>query len=383
MFDKAFVNFNLGIIVKIALEGGIKKLKEKPKLYILQIYRGLAALMVLLHHGVIIMKNEQLGVINSIFEVGWVGVDFFFVLSGFIIFFTCNKLIGQKREIKKYAIKRIIRVFPFYWFITIGVLLLYQIINVNREFNLQQVINSFLLLPQEDIPIVSVSWSLVYEVFFYFMFGLLIYFNKKIGRVFLMLWVSIILLNSFNIFNMKEYLIIDVIFSNYNIEFLIGIIIAYYTLKYSIKSKISNVLLAVILIIFAWINVIEGNIIRGSTTSVIIFGSCFGLLILFSISLRINTEAIIPKILIVLGDASYSIYLTHVFIFGFLYQYAPLVNNFYPFTSFIILSVFTLFLGVCCFYLMEKPMLFFMRNKFIDVRSKVSITKNISKSTIQ
>jgi exopolysaccharide production protein ExoZ len=349
---------------------GLRILSSKPKLDCLQVFRGIAALIVLLHHGIIIMANRELGALNIIFDVGWVGVDFFFVLSGFIIFYTCYTLIGNKSKIKDYIIKRLIRIYPIYWLITIGVLLMYYIMDNGREFSVKQIINSILLLPQNEIPIVSVSWSLVYELVFYFMFGLIIFFDKKVGKIIGTIWIICILLNSFNVIDFSRTPYANVIFSNNNIEFLIGCVVAFFVLNYSLKYRVSILVIGLLLFIYSWVSVIEGNILRGSTESMLMFGISCGLIVLGTSLLDINFQPKIPKLFIILGDASFSIYLTHIYFFGILnlvFMKLDLVN---PLFAFVFNVIVTLILGIVCYYLVEKPLLSFLRSKFLYNNTK-------------
>jgi exopolysaccharide production protein ExoZ len=354
-------------------------LSKKSKLLSLQVFRGMAALIVLLHHGVIIMANHEFKYLNTIFNVGWVGVDFFFVLSGFIIYYTCNTYIGRREKTKEYLIKRLIRIYPIYWLITIGVLLMYKIMNHERNFNLDQIIKSILLFPQSDIPIVSVSWTLVYEIFFYLMFGLIIYTNKKLGKIICMIWILGILLNSFKIIDMNGYFYLNFLFSNNNIEFIIGCFVAYYILNYSLKYSGILILLGLLAFIYSWINVIEGDIIRGSTESMLMFGTSCGLLVLASASIDLNSKPTIPKILLILGDASFSIYLTHIYIFGFLNQIFLKFNVINPLLAFGIMVIITVILGIFFYYFIEKPMLSFIKERLVDNRNSKKLIKRESR----
>jgi len=81
--------------------------------------RGIAALLVVLFHTTVIMNlPKYFGALplHGLFKFGYAGVDFFFVLSGFIILHTHMNDIGKKGAIASYARKRFIRVLPIYFF---------------------------------------------------------------------------------------------------------------------------------------------------------------------------------------------------------------------------------------------------------------------------
>ena len=85
----------------------------KKKLEIIQASRGIAALLVVLFH-VTELSQQKLNqnFLSGLFAFGGSGVDFFFVLSGFIILFAHRADIGQKKKLKNFVIKRAIRVYP-------------------------------------------------------------------------------------------------------------------------------------------------------------------------------------------------------------------------------------------------------------------------------
>lgn len=104
---------------------------KTPKLNSLQAYRGIAAVLVLLLHaskvGYLKFNYAFLG---YKFAFGYSGVDFFFVLSGFIIMQMHHQDLGQPARWRAYAIKRIIRVFPIYWLVMLIIIPVY-LVNAN------------------------------------------------------------------------------------------------------------------------------------------------------------------------------------------------------------------------------------------------------------
>ena len=87
----------------------------------LQVYRGFAAILVVLYHA----SHNLSGYFNStalsdFFAFGHAGVSFFFVLSGFIIFEIHRGDIGRPQQVKSYLYKRITRIYPAYWLVTLA-----------------------------------------------------------------------------------------------------------------------------------------------------------------------------------------------------------------------------------------------------------------------
>ena len=97
------------------------------KLLGIQFCRGIAAVLVVLYHaGRMLALPQYAGhvALGGVFNFGNAGVDFFFVLSGFIIFFVHEKDIGQTQRLPAYIWSRVTRIYPIYWLVTAIVLCL-------------------------------------------------------------------------------------------------------------------------------------------------------------------------------------------------------------------------------------------------------------------
>jgi peptidoglycan/LPS O-acetylase OafA/YrhL len=182
---------------------------SKSRIETLDALRGLAALAVVLRHYTTIFKVDYGLPENFVFEFkyGYLGVELFFLLSGFVIFMT----IEQVNNTKEFFIKRFVRLFPTYWLslgITTIIILFFGLEKMNFKvidfiFNLTMVQD--LLIPILHIKhIDGVYWSLAPELFFYGFVAILFYFNllkyiKVIGFIWLL--ISIICIpNDISIF---------------------------------------------------------------------------------------------------------------------------------------------------------------------------------------
>ena len=129
---------------------------------ILQIFRGFAALMVVIHHAVNSLKyyhKIDYPWLNYIGKFGKLGVDFFFILSGFIISYAAYHKYNHPNSFKNYIKNRIIRVYIPYLPIGITMYLLYFFFpgfsNGNREISM---FTSLTLFPKGN-PALSVAWT--------------------------------------------------------------------------------------------------------------------------------------------------------------------------------------------------------------------------------
>src|SRR4051794_11170095 len=92
-------------------------------LRVLQASRALAATSVAAFHLSVDMGLERYGgdaAFREFTRHGFRGVDFFFVLSGFIILFAHAGDIGKPQAWAEYLYRRWVRVFPIYWLYTAG-----------------------------------------------------------------------------------------------------------------------------------------------------------------------------------------------------------------------------------------------------------------------
>lgn len=151
------------------VEGG--KLMEAPQKWIsLQALRAVAVLFVLWAH----VKYTGPG---AEAQAEWVksgfgafGVDLFFVISGFVIAGSADRLRGDAMH---FLLQRFIRVVPLYWLFSIPYVVRYS---YSPGMDASEWWNTFLFLPIWDVaafsnPAHPFGWTLSFEVWFYLLFA--------------------------------------------------------------------------------------------------------------------------------------------------------------------------------------------------------------------
>jgi len=331
----------------------------------LQVARGIAALLIVLFHTDLNLKlyigqNELFGFWNF----GLIGVDFFFVLSGFIIYWVYSSDKRKEKSIFLYIKKRIIRIYPPYLIITFALLVAYNVFptfsNSGRNIS---VLASLFLIPSESFsPALIVSWTLMHELLFYFVF-ITFLISTKYFRIVSFLWAGLIL-----VLNLSSSLLVkNILYLNpYNLEFLFGIIAAIIVKKQ--KSSLLHLIFGFsILILFVCIH--NGdfgkNIYFNGLFTRVVLGTCFMLIItgLYSIESKVRYS----KALIFFGTASYSIFLIHSPIISILIRLAAMINSkmdIHPVVIFLIIIVFCILSGITFFLLIEKSIHKFFDNVF-------------------
>ncbi|WCS24878.1 acyltransferase [Methylobacterium sp. NMS14P] len=141
----------------------------------LQILRFVAAFLVVLFH-VGSGLSVETGRASNPFHDGVIGVDIFFVLSGFIIAYTAEPARGMGH----FALRRAARVVPLYWLLTTGVIFVAlaapTLVN-GTTVSAEKIIRSYLFIPyQKDNgliqPLLFLGWTLCFEMYFYALFCL-------------------------------------------------------------------------------------------------------------------------------------------------------------------------------------------------------------------
>lgn len=368
------------------------------KLDSLQIVRAFAMLMVFfIHLDAFSTRIFNVPIFSGFFMPGGdAGVNIFFVLSGFIIFYVHKGDIGKKVNFFPYLIKRFSRIYPTYWVANLMIIPLHFLLpqfGQGYERQLNYIVSSLLLLPQPQAPIIHAAWSLSNEMFFYLMFSFLIIFSFK--KIFPLLFILI----AGSIFNMVYSLqgivifqdpFLNLVFSYHNFEFLLGCFSAYLVTKYSFgREKIPLFIGSILIMTMIIIEKFYGDL-----GPLRLFG--YGIpafLVLTALgSYEIRNKLKVPKILLpgillLLGDASFSIYITHqLFISGIgrTLQSIGLINLIGPLPVIVIIGILTLLTGFVFHLKIEKPLLHHSRIKLLNLYkiSEKILAKKLSKNTI-
>lgn len=269
----------------------------------LQILRAFAALAVVYKH------------YNPSLNTGGYGVDVFFVISGFIISYVIN------RSTKKFMIKRIIRIVPLYYLATLVTIALFFIMPQkfnNVIINPEATIKSFLFIPyriQNSGPILSLGWTLIFELFFYLTMYFSIKLNtskKNINKTCAVIVASFLLIIALTDTDNQ----IIKFFNNGMImlEFLYGMGL-YYLWDHTSSKKINiNILFFLGTLSFIYLTYSDiynyKPFVRGINRGIPAFFITASFL--YS-EYRINKENKIIRFLVRLGDASFVLYLFHTF----------------------------------------------------------------------
>jgi len=275
----------------------------------LQAYRAVAALLVVAQHLNIALGKFLEGPLSedSMIPIGKNGVQFFFVLSGFLLFHVHRAEAGRAKALPLYLGKRANRIYPIYWIVTLALLPVWYLVpsfgeDYHRDWG--ALVASLLLVPQSHDPHLTVAWTLVHEAIFYLFFSL--FFLTTAFRRFALFWAAAIGVHC--ILPVSHWLA-GWLLSPYNLLFLAGLVLA--ALQEPIRARLPTRLLVAVGLAAQGLGFALALGTGFHLAAQIVFaGSAIALI---AASGRPAVECLFARRrwLLLLGDASYAIYLLH------------------------------------------------------------------------
>ena len=331
--------------------------------------RGIAAVLVVLVHATDMLKGPTVlgGLpLDGLFKFGRAGVDFFFVLSGFIIYHVHRGDLGRPGQLGSYAWKRFARIFPTYWVVlaALGVIILFYPERDPATTSWGNIIASTFLLPRYQDPILGVAWTLRHELLFYLLFAGLI-LNRTLGRLVLAIWAGF-LLWQIGVFTftlhpwftgMAGYLPFRV----FNFEFFFGMGVAVLLSRGTARAPGWFLGLGAALFL--------GNGLMESFGSVgpvewpphqLLYGVASAMALYGAVGLERAGRLSVPNWLFAIGSASYSIYLTHLIPLMTVAHFLPRLHGIVPLPRdpvFVLVVAGCVIAGIVFSRLVEQPLL--------------------------
>ncbi|MFK3781089.1 acyltransferase family protein [Agrobacterium sp. NPDC089420] len=281
----------------------------------LQVLRTIAALLVFFHHLMPLIDRVFPGVRK--YETGASGVDIFFVLSGFIMVVTTYQ---KDADPVRFLTNRIVRVVPIYWIMTLVIVCIFLLgarpLGV-MDLQPSYIWKSLFFIPFQRAgfwePILSVGWTLNYEMFFYAVFSLLMIVRRFYLRIFFLVFSLFAFVAAGLFFHFNDYL--EYYSSPVILDFALGAAFgAFFCARRgkpaALGPRAAWFLIAlgglVIVATSTGFNLYNNNILRPMT-----WGVAGLLLVAGLVFLEQNGHVAKHWFLVLLGNASYSIYLVH------------------------------------------------------------------------
>lgn len=294
----------------------------------IQILRGVAALMIVVHHcGVETARLAAAAGRDPLFDEnpwGW-GISLFFVISGFIMVVTSGDAFGQPGAAADFMRRRLIRIVPLYWAVTtvaLGAALVLPNLMKMPSGDVMYAIGSYLFWPMMRAdgnirPLATPGWTLNLEMMFYAVFAFALLFRRRTGL--LILFGALGLLIAARVSGLAQGVALSFWGDPIIVNFMLGVLIG---VAYQNGMRVSRTT-ALTLAACGFTMVFFPIVPEGAPDDFWprVLDAIPSVLVLFGLALGPqadeNSRAWQQALLI--GDASYSLYLTHEFLLRPLY----------------------------------------------------------------
>src|SRR5262249_8551603 len=151
---------------------------ESSSLVSIQALRAVAALLVFWGHAINAVTAEVAADFPPLY--GPFGVDIFFVISGFVMVYSSERLFGRPDAPIKFFARRFVRIVPLYWAAT-AILVWFVVPYASTK----AVLGSLLFTPRipSEAPLLYVGWTLIFEMFFYTVFAIALLAKRRVAVV--------------------------------------------------------------------------------------------------------------------------------------------------------------------------------------------------------
>jgi peptidoglycan/LPS O-acetylase OafA/YrhL len=357
----------------------------KKRIFGLDFLRALAILLVLISHGRHYLGNAFGFNTEYLSFGGYLGVELFFVLSGFLIGGILLKIFNKKdkdislKDIKNFWIRRWFRTLPNYYFVLFlnFIIISLYLGYLNFDFRYLVFLQN-LFTPAIGNMNYAQSWSLTVEEWFYFITPIVLFLSVKIFKfkVNKSIFIAILVMVVFIPFVKMFYIIfVDMCLrKSEKIDFntlriiailrldsiLYGVLMSYFYYYYkNTIRRIKNCLLIPGAISFCFIIVIllmQVNGFRPTNIFSILFTSLgsigLSLMLPFFNDIRVNRSNWFHNFITLTSVISYSLYLVHFSFVGFFLKIFKLANS----ISFFLFWLLSYIISIILYYFFESRM---------------------------
>jgi exopolysaccharide production protein ExoZ len=301
----------------------MKKVEKGRTLVSLQYLRAIAAMLVVYLHAAIQVNNLSAPAPSAFPEVGRCGVDIFFVLSGYVMWIST---MDRPASVVDFLERRLIRIVPIYWVVTLaaaGVALFLPQILRSTKFEIHHLLASLFFVPWHNpvldfdaareititmTPVITPGWTLNFEMFFYSLFALALFVPQKhrIAALALIILSVHFIMNGLSAYgDAARFYGSSLVF-----EFLAGTILA----GVSARRPVLGARVATFILIGAFLLLLFDDAYLTHYPRALVLGVPAVLLVAAAIEIERAGRLRFIRLFDELGNASYSIYVTHIFV---------------------------------------------------------------------
>lgn len=337
----------------------------------LQILRSVAVVLVAWLHA-----GQEVG--QSRLPHFWAfGIDIFFIISGFIISSVVlrTKEKAGPRAMWRFLKRRLIRIFPIYWFFCI--LASARLIH-GHGFSLATFFPGYFLLPNlypQHPLVVAFSWTMIFEMFFYYSLAaaLLVTVKHAVPLV-IAVFAVLVVVGHFVGIQRPTWIIVA---NPMVLEFVIGAVLALIFIRFGQQKRLG---IAMVALGAAGALYLRAHPLQGGALGidvvlvsvqmmrrVLTWGMAAALLVGGVIFWSPSTHSPVSKLAVILGNASYSTYLASALLIELAVRLMTKPGEYLSLQRLALTQtlvvVFVMFGGWVCYQFVEWPMLRWLRTK--------------------
>ena len=344
----------------------------RQKIPQLDAVRGIAILVVLVHN----LNGFSSPPLSLITKYGWMGVDLFFVLSGFLITGILLDSKSLENYFRNFYARRCLRIWPLYYCVLVLMLVIAPLVRPQDAAELFQrssplwsyafFLQNFLVAaPASAVGPLGVSWSLAVEELFYLVWPFFVRF-LPIGRLQLLAWTVLLLSPPLRLFFLTQHWII---YSNpfCRLDGIMAGALLAMLVRQSGFAPGRLVRLAWIVLLFAVplaIMTAAYGVLWLAFSMAVLASASFVFLALFSVNTWFRVF-LTNRFLMFTGTISYGLYLLHKIpddLFKRLHW-----KEAHPIAAFWVIVVASYLLAIASWNFLEKP--FLRLKKFFEIKS--------------
>ena len=151
---------------------------DSSSLVSIQALRAIASLLVFWGHAINAVTSKVAAEFPHLY--GPFGVDLFFVISGFVMVYSSERLFGQPGAPMTFFARRLARIVPLYWAAT-AILVWFVVPYASTK----AVLGSVVFTPRipSEAPLLFIGWTLIFEMFFYAVFAIALLAKRRFAVV--------------------------------------------------------------------------------------------------------------------------------------------------------------------------------------------------------
>ncbi len=352
------------------------------RLLSVQALRAVAALLIIWVHSIDAAEFFSTPRQSTFFHLGnfgACGLDIFFVISGFIVSQVAVRAADRNKSRpfgsgSEFLSKRITRIFPLYWILTLVVVLEQQLGRYKVPWHSVNWLPTLLLLPSipskvdpMNAPLLWLGWSLMFEMYFYLVLTIFMVFTpRSLVRITTLFLCAMVIAGT--IVDIHRPLLViwmNPIVLEFVFGCLIGLMFSQRTL--TSRTRTTGVWISAMGAFWLAVTVFTGYGNASEARSIMSGHDCWlrvgvwgvpaALLVGGGIFWNPKMRSAPARLLVFLGDASYSIYLCTIPSRSFVEHFWGFFGGFGADIGVFLGALFCTIVGVICYLLLERPLM--------------------------